>query len=120
MVYYFNSLKVLDHLVSRLLNKKVLVTGSAQGIGLAVAQLFIDNGARVFLSDINDELGQKETNLLGDNAQYLHLDVSQEQDWIDVADKIKKSCTRILHPLYKMNKKPCVSARIYRNRCTRF
>ncbi len=90
MVYYFNSLKVLDHLVSRLLNKKVLVTGSAQGIGLAVAQLFIDNGARVFLSDINDELGQKETNLLGDNAQYLHLDVSQEQDWIDVADKIKK------------------------------
>ena len=36
-----------------LVGKKTLVTGAAQGIGLAVAQLFAQNGADVVLADLN-------------------------------------------------------------------
>ena len=76
--------------MSRLINKNVLVTGAAQGIGLAIAQLFIKNGARVYLSDINDIKGQMESDKLGKYAHYLHLDVSKESDWITAKDTIKE------------------------------
>lgn len=36
-------------------NKVVLVTGAAQGIGLAIARAFLDSGARVVLNDLTNE-----------------------------------------------------------------
>ena len=68
----------------RLSGKVALVTGAAQGIGKACAELFAKEGAFVFLSDINDELGQKVALEIGPHAHYLHLDVESENDW-DVA-----------------------------------
>lgn len=65
----------------RLHNKSALVTGAAQGIGLAIAQAFLREGARVVLTDINDELGVREAGKLGPNAVYAHLDVAQDSDW---------------------------------------
>ena len=43
----------------RLFNKVALVTGAAQGIGKAIAELFVKEGAIVILSDINDDKGQQ-------------------------------------------------------------
>jgi len=65
----------------RLAGKTALVTGAAQGIGLAIASAFIDAGARVLLTDINDELGQREAETLGARASFRHLDVRDEADW---------------------------------------
>jgi len=65
----------------RLKNKIALVTGSARGIGKATAELFHREGATVIVSDINDAEGQSLSERLGENVEYLHLDVSDENCW---------------------------------------
>jgi 3(or 17)beta-hydroxysteroid dehydrogenase len=65
----------------RLENKIALITGAAQGIGEAIAKLMAKEGATVIISDINDALGQKTAAQIGSKAQYLHLDVTSEDQW---------------------------------------
>lgn len=60
-------------------NKTALVTGAARGIGAAIAKAFIDEGARVIVTDILDPEGQATADSIG--ANYLHLDVQSEADW---------------------------------------
>ena len=77
----------------RLEGKVALISGAASGIegelmgfGGAAARLFAREGAKVMLTDINEELGQKtaaQINELGGEAMFLRLDVTNEQDWID-------------------------------------
>ncbi|MDR2708446.1 MAG: 3-oxoacyl-[acyl-carrier-protein] reductase [Elusimicrobiota bacterium] len=43
----------------RLKEKLAVITGSAQGIGKAIAELFAQNGANVVISDINQDNAQK-------------------------------------------------------------
>jgi len=67
--------------MKRLEGKVALITGAARGIGEAIARAFVHEGARVYLSDINDSLGTETTARLGDSARYIHLDVRKEQNW---------------------------------------
>ncbi len=67
--------------MKRLEGKVALVTGAARGIGEAIARAFINEGALVYLSDINDQLGADTTATLGKSAEYIHLDVRKEEDW---------------------------------------
>ena len=61
-------------------NKTAIITGASQGIGFACAKRFIEEGANVVLSDVNDEVGKSAAKTLGDKASYLHCDVrSSEQ-----------------------------------------
>ncbi len=76
--------------MNRLKNKVALVTGAAQGIGLGIAKAFVEEGAHVILTDINDELGILQANELDENASYLHLDVCDEQKWADVIARVLK------------------------------
>ncbi|WP_444922744.1 SDR family oxidoreductase [Microbulbifer sp. DLAB2-AF] len=66
----------------RLENKIALITGAARGIGEAIARLFVEEGAFVILSDLNDEQGKAVTSSISKNCEYLHLDVSKENDWL--------------------------------------
>ena len=69
---------------SRLEGKVALITGGARGMGASEAQLFIDEGARVIITDILDEDGKKTAaRLSGDGKQciFLHHDVTSESDW---------------------------------------
>ncbi|HEX8267249.1 MAG TPA: glucose 1-dehydrogenase [Pyrinomonadaceae bacterium] len=79
----------------RLKDKISLITGAAQGIGLAIAQEFLRQGATVFLTDIQDEKGAQEADLLGNKANYLHLDVRFEDDWRTVTNQIVDQCGRL-------------------------
>jgi NAD(P)-dependent dehydrogenase (short-subunit alcohol dehydrogenase family) len=68
--------------VGLLENKSGLVTGSGQGIGRAIALSYAREGARVVVSDINEETGQETVQLIteaGGIAIYVHCDVSREE-----------------------------------------
>ncbi len=74
----------------RLKNKIALITGAAKGIGQACAEVFANEGATVILTDIDDQLGQKISDAIGENSHYLHLDVEQEVQWQQVMAAIKQ------------------------------
>ena len=61
-----------------------VVTGGARGIGKAVCAAFIAEGARVVLTDIDAEEGQKAAADLG--CEFEKLDVASEADWSAFAD----------------------------------
>lgn len=65
---------------NRLEGKTALVTGAGSGIGLAVAQRFTAEGARVYFADINVEAAEKAASATGnDRATALAIDISDEQ-----------------------------------------
>lgn len=60
-------------------DRTVLVTGAASGIGKATALLYGQLGAKVMLSDLNEEAGQQVTEQLlaaGGTARFFQADVS--------------------------------------------
>jgi NAD(P)-dependent dehydrogenase (short-subunit alcohol dehydrogenase family) len=79
----------------RLKNKIALVTGAARGIGRATSELFFREGAIVIMSDIRDEEGQELMNRLGGKTGYLHLDVKDENNWIEVYQFIMRKYGRL-------------------------
>jgi len=81
--------------VNRLEDKVALVTGSARGIGEAIASAFVANGAFVYLSDVDDDRGLELTRSLGRNASYLRLDVREEADWQSVTSRIVQEKGRL-------------------------
>src|ERR1043165_3699396 len=69
--------------MGRLEGKTAIVTGGADGIGHAIADAMTRQGAHVFVGDIDDKKGSTfVANLVkaGRRADYLHCDVSQEND----------------------------------------
>jgi NAD(P)-dependent dehydrogenase (short-subunit alcohol dehydrogenase family) len=65
-------------MLSDLTDKRALVTGAAQGLGRAVAELFLERGARVVLTDIDGDLLEKTVANLGDAAHGVLSDVTKE------------------------------------------
>jgi NAD(P)-dependent dehydrogenase (short-subunit alcohol dehydrogenase family) len=73
---------------NRLDKKIALITGSAQGIGEAIANIFSKEGAIVIVSDIQDSKGEDVAKKIGNNSLYIHLDVREEKDWERVISTI--------------------------------
>lgn len=67
--------------MERVIDKVALVTGGARGIGAAVAARLHGEGARVVIGDILDEVGAETAERIGSGALYVHLDVTDPQDW---------------------------------------
>ena len=64
-----------------LAGKTALVTGAAQGLGAAYAQALYAAGAKVTLADVRVEAGKALAADLGPRAQFVALDVREEDDW---------------------------------------
>jgi NAD(P)-dependent dehydrogenase (short-subunit alcohol dehydrogenase family) len=64
----------------RLEGKVALITGGGSGMGKVASELFAREGARVVLTDVADEAGEAAAAAIGDAAQYVHADVSNEAD----------------------------------------
>lgn len=65
----------------RLNGKVAIISGGARGMGEAEARMFVDEGGKVAVCDVRDELGETLVRDIGDNAFYQHLDVTREGDW---------------------------------------
>jgi len=70
--------------MARLEGKTALITGGASGMGAAHVRLFIAEGAKVIITDINEELGTSFAAELGDQALFLRHDVSDPDSWASV------------------------------------
>ena len=67
-----------------------LISGAARGMGECHARGLVAEGARVVLGDILDDEGEAVAADLGDSARYLHLDVTNDDDWaaaVELAEK---------------------------------
>lgn len=63
-------------------NKTAIITGGARGIGYAIAERFLRDGARVVICDIDDAEGEKSAARLADigEIRYTHADVGERLD----------------------------------------
>ena len=69
----------------RLKNKVAIVTGSASGIGKAIAEKFISEGASVVFSDINED--DSLISKFGPKALFVKCDVSKSEEMENLIDK---------------------------------
>ena len=64
--------------MGKLDGKVAVITGGASGIGDATVRLFVQEGCRVVIADVQDDRGARLAAELGKSASYLHADVSEE------------------------------------------
>jgi 3alpha(or 20beta)-hydroxysteroid dehydrogenase len=67
--------------MARVSGKVALISGGARGMGATHARRLIDEGAKVVIGDILDEQGEATSAELGENARFVHLDVTKPEDW---------------------------------------
>jgi NAD(P)-dependent dehydrogenase (short-subunit alcohol dehydrogenase family) len=60
--------------------KVALITGGCSGIGLGTVELFVAEGAKVVVADVQDEKGAMLEQRFPDRACYSHCDVTEEAD----------------------------------------
>ena len=68
-------------MADRLTGKVALVSGGARGMGASHVRTMVAEGAKVVFGDILDDEGEAVANEIGDDARYVHLDVTQPEDW---------------------------------------
>lgn len=77
--------------MKRLENKVAIITGGAQGIGMATTQKFLDEGATVAVWDIDEEKGQsfcEELKSKGHNIQFFKVNVANFENVKENVDKV--------------------------------
>ena len=72
--------------MGRVDGKVALISGAARGMGASHARLLAAEGARVVLGDVLDDEGRAVAEEIGDAARYVHLDVTNPEDWAAAVD----------------------------------
>ena len=81
--------------MKRLEGKVAIITGAAQGMGASHARKFIEEGAKVVLTDLNKEKGEALSAELGENALFVSQNVTSAEDWAKVVAEAEKTFGKV-------------------------
>lgn len=71
--------------MDRVKDKVAFITGAASGIGAACARLLAQEGAKIVLADVQDDMAREvlaEIEDAGGEGHVIHLDVTSEENWL--------------------------------------
>ncbi|WP_075981495.1 3-oxoacyl-ACP reductase FabG [Bacillus massilinigeriensis] len=77
----------------RLLDKVAVITGAANGIGLAAAKIFAREGAKVALADFDSKIGELRANELRDEGYqvaFYQVNVASRNSVDEMVEKVKE------------------------------
>jgi 3alpha(or 20beta)-hydroxysteroid dehydrogenase len=77
--------------MGRLDGKIAIISGAARGQGAGHARWFVREGARVLVADVLDDAAAAVVSELGDAARAVHLDVTDEAQWLDAVDRCREA-----------------------------
>lgn len=94
----------------RFKDKVCIITGGASGIGAQTAEMFVEQGGKVLIGDIDDKTGESLTDKIikkygNKTATYFHLDVSNPKDCqkaVEIAVEKYKAVNCVLNSAVKM------------------
>ena len=81
--------------MARLEGKVAIITGAAQGMGATHARKFVEEGAKVVLTDLNEEKGNAMAAELGENALFVKQNVTSAEDWKKVVEEAEKAFGKV-------------------------
>lgn len=73
--------------MNRLTGKVAIITGAARGMGESHARMFVREGAKVVLTDLNIDGGKALAAELGEAAIFMAHDVTRPDQWTAVVEK---------------------------------
>jgi len=79
--------------MKRLQDKVAIITGGAQGIGAETARVFAENGARVFIWDVNQQAGEALAKEI--DGTFIQVNVADKASVDAAASKTKEKTGRI-------------------------
>lgn len=82
-------------MTGRLDGKVAIITGGASGMGAADARLFVKEGAKVVITDLNTQAGEALAAELGDNALFITHNVAREDEWHAVVERTLETFGRV-------------------------
>lgn len=81
--------------MNRLADKIAVITGGGAGIGREAARIFVAEGAKVIIAEIDAGLGAESVRQAGDGARFVHTDVTDEDSVKEMVRQTKDAFGRI-------------------------
>jgi NAD(P)-dependent dehydrogenase (short-subunit alcohol dehydrogenase family) len=75
--------------MNRLAGKVAVITGGGSGIGRAAASMFVAEGAKVIVAEIDEALGEASARQAGAGARFIRTDVTDDGSVSDMVHKAR-------------------------------